>query len=271
MASIGAPVCVVRRYKPEDTAAAQDIMTKTVMETVSDYFWSAIFTEVLPQVALLTIAFSYIGLGVPFYFCLLGIPTAIVIIYAVIWLAHMSKALEVGQEMTNIPRLFLEHPDRCFWVAEVLECSEASELDSFMNKMKKVEYHFMSEEESSAREAELRGTRRHVVGLLGLTKSMRGGMKGWLRHLAVKKAYRRRGIAQRLLDEAIHFSTEHCLDEIELVATECHHKARELFYKKGFEVQHTYFKYYFNVQQPLYIFNLPVKPPKAELSEISSS
>ncbi|XP_045102702.1 uncharacterized protein LOC123499127 [Portunus trituberculatus] len=270
MASIGAPVCVVRRYKPEDMVAAQDIVGKAVMETVTDYFWSAVLSEVLPQVALLTIAFSYIGLGIPFYFCLLGIPTAVVIIYAVIWLAHMSKALEVGQEMTNIPRLFLEHSDCCFWVAEVLECSEASDLDALMNKMKKVEYHFMGEEESSAREAELQGIRRHVVGILGLTKSRRGGMKGWLRHLAVKKAYRLRGIAQQLLDEAIHFSTEHCLNEIELVATECHHKARELFYKKGFEVQHTYFKYYFNVQQPFYIFSLPVKPPKAELSEISS-
>ena len=44
----------------------------------------------------------------------------------------------MGQEMTNIPRLFLEHPECCFWVAEVLEYSEASDLDALINKMKKV-------------------------------------------------------------------------------------------------------------------------------------
>lgn len=269
MPSVKTPVCVVRRYTSKDKAAVQDIMTKAVMETVSDYFWAAVFSEVLPQVSLLVIAFAFIGMGIPFYFCLLGIPTAFVIIYVVIWLAHLSKALEVGQEFEIIPQLFLQHSDRCFWVAEVLEYSEAVELDILMNKMKKVEYDFVSGE-SSVKKAELEGARRHVVGMLGLTKSLRGGIKGWLRHLAVKKQYRRRGIAQRLLDEAIQFCTEHCMDEVELLTTECHHKARELFYKKGFEVQHTYFKHYFNVKQPLYIFSLPLKPPKAELSEISS-
>lgn len=48
------------------------------------------------------------------------------------------EALEVGQELGIIPELFLQHSDRCFWVAEMLERSEAGELDALMNKMKKV-------------------------------------------------------------------------------------------------------------------------------------
>ncbi|KAG0722534.1 hypothetical protein GWK47_044316 [Chionoecetes opilio] len=183
MASPGGPVCVVRRYRTEDKAQVQDIISKAAMETVYDIFWAATFSEVFPQVALLMIAFAYIGLGVYFYFCLLGIPAAVAIIYATVWLAHKVKALELGQEVSNIRQLFLQDPDRCFWVAEVLEGSEPSKLDALMNKMKKVEYYFMSEAESGVREAEVGGARRQVVGLLSLTKSLRGGVKGWLRHL----------------------------------------------------------------------------------------
>lgn len=271
MAGSVAPVCVVRQYSPKDKAAVQDMMGQAIMETVTDYFWAAVLSEVSPQVALLVIAFAFIGLGVPFYFCLLGIPAAVVIIYVVVWAAHMSRVLEVNQELGNIPQLFLQQPSGNFWVAEVMETSEACELDSLINKTKKVEYQFMSEDEARAKQAELEGLKRHVVGMVGVTKSLRGGMRNRLKHLVVKKAYRRRGIAQGLVDEAVQFSTDHCMEGIELVTTECHHKARELFYRKGFEVQHTYYKYYLNVQQPVYLFSLPLKPPKAELSEISST
>lgn len=48
--------------------------------------------------------------------------------------------------------------------------------------------------------------------------------RSWLRRMAVKKAYRRRGIAMRLLDEVIEFCTERCHEGIELITTECHYK-----------------------------------------------
>lgn len=51
--------------------------------------------------------------------------------------------------------------------------------------------------------------------------------RNFLKHLAVKQTYRRRGIAQRLLDEAIQFCTEHCMEGIDLVSTECHYKVRQ--------------------------------------------
>lgn len=35
----------------------------------------------------------------------------------------------------------------------------------------------MSEDEARAKEAELEGLRRHVVGMVGVTKSLRGGMR----------------------------------------------------------------------------------------------
>lgn len=48
--------------------------------------------------------------------------------------------------------------------------------------------------------------------------------RAFLRRMAVKRVYRRRGIATRLLDEVIEFCTNRCLEGIELVTTECHYK-----------------------------------------------
>ncbi|XP_045603285.1 probable N-acetyltransferase 8B [Procambarus clarkii] len=265
------PVCIVRRYRKGDETVIREIITEATMETVSEYFWAAVMSEIFPQVALLTIAISFIGLGIPFYFCLLGIPVAIAFIYAVIWTAHLFKAMELHEDLNNISQTYMSDPDCGFWVAEVLEYSEANELNTLVNKTKKVEYDFLTEEQLDAQGLNFEGRKKHIVGTVAITKSLRGGLKAWLRRMAVRKAYRHRGIAMRLLDEAIQFCTDRCLEGIELVTTECHYKARELYYKRGFEAQHTYFKYYFNVQQPMYLFCLSLKPPKAELSEISSS
>lgn len=47
-------------------------------------------------------------------------------------------------------------------------------------------------------------------------------------------------------------------------------QARELYYKRGFTADHTYYKYYFNVRQPMYLFSMPLEPPKANLAEVST-
>lgn len=48
------------------------------------------------------------------------------------------EVLEMNQELGNIPRLFLQQPNGCFWVAEVMESSEACDLDMLIDKVKKV-------------------------------------------------------------------------------------------------------------------------------------
>lgn len=263
-------ICIIRRYRKGDEVSIRELMTEATMETVTDFFWAAVLSEIMPQISLLAIAIAFIGLGIPFYFCLLGVPIAIILIYAVIWCAHLFKAMELYEELNNISLKYMQEPYCGVWVAEVLEVSEANELNAVVNKTKKIEYEFLTEKDLDARGPDLEGRRRHVVGTVAITKSLHGGLKAWLHRMAVKKAYRRRGIAMRLLDEVIQFCTDHCLEGIELVTTECHYKARELYYNRGFEAQHTYFKYYFNVQQPMYMFSLSLKPPKAELADISS-
>ncbi|XP_064117547.1 uncharacterized protein LOC135222980 isoform X4 [Macrobrachium nipponense] len=218
-------VVVIRSYRSGDEAVIRDIITEATMETVGPFFWSGVLSEVFPQVALLVMAFAFIGLGIPFKFCLVGIPVAVLLIYFGVWSAHLFK----------------------------------------------IDYDFLRESELDARGVNLNGLKKNIVGTVALTKSLHGGLKAWLRRMAVKKAYRRRGIASRLVDEVVQFCTDKCYEGIELVTTECHYQARELYFRKGFEAEHTYYKYYLNVRQPMYQFYLPLKPPKAELMEVASS
>lgn len=46
--------------------------------------------------------------------------------------------MELHEDLNNIQKTYMEDPDTGFWVAEVLEVSEANELDSLVNKAKKV-------------------------------------------------------------------------------------------------------------------------------------
>ena len=46
--------------------------------------------------------------------------------------------MELHQDLNNISQTYMSEPDCGFWVAEAYEVSEASELDSTINKSKKV-------------------------------------------------------------------------------------------------------------------------------------
>lgn len=268
---MSAPVCIIRKYKRGDEVVIRDIITEATMETVGDFFWAAVFSEILLQITVLTIAIAFIGLGIPLKFCIVCIPVGIAFMYIVVWSAHYTKAMELHGDINTIAETYMKDPECGFWVAEVLELEESTEYDYLINKTKKIEYDFMREEELETRGVEIGMRRRHIVGTVAITKSLHGGLIAFLRRMAVKKQYRRRGIATRLLDEVIQFCTERCHEGIELITTECHYKARELYYKRGFEAKHTYFKYYLNVQQPMYMFSMSLNPPKAELSEVASS
>lgn len=48
-------ICIIRRYRRGDEVAIREIMTEATMETVGDFFWAAVLSEVMPQVRILAI------------------------------------------------------------------------------------------------------------------------------------------------------------------------------------------------------------------------
>lgn len=264
-------LCVIRKFKSGDEGVIQKIITDATMATVMDFFWAAVLSEIFPQVAVACIGVCFVMFSIPFKICLFSVPVAFIIIYVVIWCAHMFKAMELHSDLNNIRNTYMSDPDCGFWVAEVYDVAEATELDRFMNKQKKVEYQFMTEELFKKKEPDVKNLKCRIVGTVAITKSMQNPNNAWLRRMAVRKEYQRRGIAGNLLEEVINFCTERDYNGIELVTTECHHKARELYYKRGFEAEHTYFKSYFNVRQPMYQFFMNLKKVKDAASSQEES
>ncbi len=63
-------------------------------------------------------------------------------------------------------------------------------------------------------------------------------------NIAVSDAYRRRGIAQQLLEKAMRLASEHHCSEITLEVRESNHQARALYEKNGFKLAGRRKKYY---------------------------
>ncbi|RXG59268.1 hypothetical protein Avbf_06621 [Armadillidium vulgare] len=73
-----------------------------------------------------------------------------------------------------------------------------------------------------------------VVVVFAITRSMRNSERAWLRRMAVKKEYRRREIGSHLVREAIKFCQERKYAGIELITTEHHGAAKQLYWNEGF-------------------------------------
>ncbi|XP_054278055.1 uncharacterized protein LOC128996653 [Macrosteles quadrilineatus] len=225
---------VIRYYKPGDEFQCREIVKEGAMSTVNNAFFSLI--EVTFQLMVLSTAVMFIFFGLPFTLCLCSIPAVIIFMYFCVWAGHTFKALELTQDLINIPRVYMSSDTTGFWVAEAYE-------PFFMSKEpSQFKYHILSEKEFKQREFEKNSYRRSLVGTVGIVRSVASEDNAWLRRMAVKPKYQRMGIAKALLSEALHFCSEKGYQGVELVTTEWHDNARNMYVKKGFQLKQMYHK-----------------------------
>ncbi|XP_069690206.1 N-acetyltransferase family 8 member 3-like [Periplaneta americana] len=228
---------VIRYYKPGDELLCREIIREGTMSTVNTAFIAGLTREITFQTMILTSAMMFIFLGVPFGVCFWSIPAVIVLMYVFIWLGHTYKALEMTEDVSNIPRVYMSSEFTGFWVAE------AHEPYFMTREPNNVKYTIMSERELRERNIEIHQNHgKRVVGTVAITRSRNGPDTAWLRRMAVAPRYQRKGIASALLDEALRFCMDRGYAAVELVTSECHDAARELYLKKGFELKQMYHK-----------------------------
>ncbi|KAF2351311.1 GNAT domain [Trinorchestia longiramus] len=254
-------LCLLRPFKQQDEIAVKKIINDATMEPMGEYFMKALFSEIFLQMAFLSIAVGFIGFSIPLTLCVTLIPVAVAVVYIAIYAAHAIKVMELHGDLSNISQVYQQDDDTGFWVAEVYDFMEGSELSAHFNITKKVMYDFVTQEELDRREINLAEYKhRSVVGCIALTHSLNSDnvRKAWLRRMAVKMEYRRRNIGSNLLELAIDFARRHQYKGIELLTTECHYQAREMYHKSGFTATMNT-RYFFNVPQPTYLFTMSLK------------
>jgi GNAT superfamily N-acetyltransferase len=228
---------IIRYYKPGDELFCREIIKEGTMSTVNAAFIAGLTREITFQTMVLSSALMFIFLGVPFSVCFWSIPVVIILMYAFIWLGHTFKALEMTQDVSNIPRVYMSSEYTGFWVAEVHE-------PYFMTREpSQVKYTIMTERELKDNNIDI--AQHHVkkiVGTVAITRSKHSIDTAWMRRMAVNPKYQRKGIASVLVDEALRFCKDKGYAAVELVTSECHDAARELYLKKGFELKQMYHK-----------------------------
>jgi len=80
------------------------------------------------------------------------------------------------------------------------------------------------------------------VGTVAITRDRDSAVRAWLRRMAVKNGWKKKGVGSHLVDAVIKFCSQKGFVGIELVTTECHDSAKMLYEKKKFNVMACYHK-----------------------------
>lgn len=107
-------------------------------------------------------------------------------------------------DMRDVHRNYMSDPKTRFWVVEIILGKDQSNSD--------------------------------IAGCIAIVNKYENKQSvAWLRRLAVKTQYRGYGFAKALVKTAMEFCKEQKYDKIDLITTDVHDAARELYRKMGFE------------------------------------
>ncbi|XP_001122051.1 N-acetyltransferase family 8 member 3 [Apis mellifera] len=229
-------IIVIRSYKPGDEINCKELVKAGVMSSLNSTFFGIVLKELTFQLMILFAAIMFIFFGLPLTVCLLVIPLVIFFVYVGTYIGFTAKAMEVNEEVSNIPRIYMSNAFSCFWIAE------AFEPYLMTHSAKNVHYTIMTEQQFRNSNIDISSQVKKIVGTVALCKSHRLNKGAWIKRLYVHQLYRRKGIASCLINVAVQFAIDEGYSCANIVASEYTEGGRELCLKKGFELQQMYHK-----------------------------
>ena len=97
-------IVVIRIYKPGDEIHCREMIKDGVMSSMNAAFFGNLLKEFTFQLMILFAAIMFIFFGLPFSICLSVIPVVIILMYFGTYIGYTTKAMEVDQEISKIPR-----------------------------------------------------------------------------------------------------------------------------------------------------------------------
>lgn len=227
-------IIVIRSYKPGDEINCKELIKAGVMSSLNSTYFGIVLKELTFQMMILFAAIMFIFFGLPLTVCLLVVPLVICLVYVATYIGFTAKAMEVNEEVSNIPRIYMSNAFSCFWVAE------AFEPYIMTHHPKTVRYTVMTEQQFRDSNVDISSQVKRIVGTIALCKSYRLDKGAWLKRLCVHEQYRRKGVASCLINVAVQFAIDQGYSCANIVASEYTEGGRELCLKKGFELQQMY-------------------------------
>jgi len=177
-------------------------------------------------------AILFINVGLPFFYCAISAPITIAVLYITIWSNATMKSLEIRNELSLVKQQYQQSDKTTFLVA--VYYGPLIDLDQ------KAAFTFITPNELQGYELSSRSMK--IIGFIGLMRNKDKACSCWLRRLAVDSNFQRRRVATELLSKASHFCYEKGYSSIEVCITECQQEGKELFLRRGFELEQLYHK-----------------------------
>lgn len=260
------PIAVIRPIRPEDCKEAKNVIVEGTLEPVNRFFLKAIFRETFGQAVVMVAALIYIVIGLKFQYCVLAVPIVIITTYVGVWVAHLYKAKYLHDDLKDIMQSYMTSNKTCFIVAEAFFIPE--NLNKAPAYVSEVEFNKINWNGFYTSNPELK---REIVGTVAITRNNDSAVRAWLRRMAVKKEWRKKGVGSHLVDAVIKFCSQKGFVGIELVTTECHESAKKLYEKKKFDVMAFYHKKLLNytgMSITMYVMHYKTAPYKGTAMEL---
>lgn len=250
------PKVIIRKFQPGDEGAVSKLVAKGAMVTVNPFFFSSAVKEGVIQLILMTAAILFIVVGTSLKNSLLAIPLVLILLYVGIYVGHWVKILKTHGDLNDIHSSYLEDPRKGFWVAVLTSAGSVTSSAPPKTLQKDYTFHVVVDDDDEIDNDDemfrnsLHPNCQSLIGTLAVDIKKDPDMRepphsvALVKRMTVSKTHRRRGVGAALLDVGL----KHCLlnrfRAVELVTTEHHQAARNLYASRGFELQSIYHKNY---------------------------
>ncbi|XP_035726835.1 uncharacterized protein LOC118443647 [Vespa mandarinia] len=203
--------------------------------------------NILPIVVTIILIYA----GVPIAYCGVLICIPEIILYISLYVKFLYESRIVGNEVSEIPRIYTLDNFSRFWVAEAYEDFPLHDQEQDQ------QYVFMTEENLNDSNIDVSNHNKKIVGIMAFRKSNWQPTLGYIKRFYVQKKYSRKGIGNQLMNQAVFFADENGILCIKAIVSEfekhliCFYNTKNftvnIIRDKSFLISITLYEYMFRV------------------------
>ncbi|XP_035726825.1 uncharacterized protein LOC118443644 isoform X15 [Vespa mandarinia] len=164
-------------------------------------------------------------------YCIMVIFIPGIILYISLLSKFLYEARIVGNEVSEISRIYRRDNSSRFWVAEAYE--DLSLIDQEQHH----QYTFMTEENLNECTFDVSQHNKKIVGIMSVCKSNFEPKGALIKRLYVQTNYRRKGIGSQFMNTAMYFAEEHGFGCVKAIIIEFQKALIDFYNAKGFDLR----------------------------------
>ncbi|XP_035726823.1 uncharacterized protein LOC118443644 isoform X14 [Vespa mandarinia] len=224
---------LIRTYREEDKPVCKELLKSSVMYPLNHTFIGFLLgTNVMRIINVLSIVLMVVLLQTGFYvvYCIMVIFIPGIILYISLLSKFLYEARIVGNEVSEISRIYTSDNSSCFWIAEAYDDYSLNDQD------KNQPYIFMTEEELIQCNIDVSEYYIEIVGIMSFCRNNLDTTLGCIKNFYVKKYYRKNGIGSQLMNQTLRFAHEHGIGCVKATVSQFQKHVMNFFNTRNFSI-----------------------------------